>query len=59
MSCSSDSCNGRGICFTIGNLYQFYNYENNDNTYTPWERDAMTGCVCDNGFTGASCEIRK
>ena len=55
------NCNGHGQCQSIGNTYDMYklNYDEYSPTYSPWESEQITMCICDPGFTGAACEFSK
>lgn len=60
VTCGQDKCSGHGTCTTIGNIYDIATrIHRTTDTYTPWEADRVTSCVCDMGYTGASCEMSK
>lgn len=46
---ASCECNGHGTCQTIENLYQSYTPVLNTRTYTLWDRNHTSSCVCDYG----------
>ena len=64
------ACNGNGIVMTMSGLYTVYstemyyntlqivNADNVNDTFSSWEADRLTSCVCDRGFTGPHCEMR-
>jgi hypothetical protein len=64
-----NACSGHGECLTIGN---FAEYDGPDvlesgsamaagdgagPTYSNWDKDASSGCKCDNGFFGPDCSL--
>lgn len=57
MSCDS-SCSGHGTCLTIENIYDFYTV-GDDGNYDKWDAKQVTGCICEMGYTGANCDMRK
>merc|ERR1712146_720190 len=50
-----DDCNGRGSCFPERILAIKANREYS----TPWDANKHTGCFCDAGYRGASCELQE
>ena len=54
-----DSCNGHGSCQTLEQLFYSYTKDKTDNTYSTWDANHTTMCVCDVGYTGSSCDISK
>ena len=62
-SCQRQSCNcnNRGTCINIGIMYKtyspMYNATSYNSTYSNWDADHTTSCICDWGYTGASCEF--
>lgn len=52
-SCPND-CSGHGTCETISELA----YDNFENVYALWDKDATMGCACDAGYTAADCSQR-
>jgi len=60
VTCGADKCSGHGTCTTIGNIYDISTrIHRTTDTYTPWEADRATACICDQGYTGGSCEMSK
>jgi hypothetical protein len=60
MGCNND-CNGHGSCITMSeaatskdDVNLFYS-----TTYTLWDAEKIMGCICDTGFTGYDCSLRK
>lgn len=56
---SCGGCSGRGECMTIGQIYEYRQLNSgltSLTTYTPWEKNHTTACVCDFGYSGPSCE---
>jgi len=52
--CPND-CNGRGICYTAKQLAL-----NAGSQYdTAWDNMKEVGCVCDLGYRGPDCTLRK
>ena len=59
-------CNGHGYCKTIESLAYDLGPDTdagiagdgNGPVYTNWDKDTMLGCVCDPGWTGASCTFK-
>ena len=50
-TCGASKCNGAGDCVTIGDLYKQYTATiNSVKTYTNWEFNHTTSCVCKNGI---------
>lgn len=57
--CDND-CNGNGQCMTIAEELAHQNKKAGTwVTYTLWDADMQTRCVCDPGYEGASCEYRS
>lgn len=57
--CDND-CNGNGQCMTIAEELAHQNKKDSTSvTYTLWDADMQTRCVCDPGYEGASCEYRS
>ena len=52
-SCPND-CSGHGTCETISELA----FDNFENVYALWDKDATMGCACDAGYTAADCSQR-
>ncbi|KAG6602958.1 Endosialidase chaperone [Phytophthora cinnamomi] len=55
--CPSD-CSGRGLCYSAATLASQYgpsSLAGAGPTYTNWEKDSMTNCMCDMGYTGPDC----
>ena len=50
-------CGDHGSCVTISQLYDSYALNAVANTYTSWDSDHTTMCVCDVGYTGPSCSM--
>lgn len=55
-SCENN-CNGHGTCLTINHIYDFYTVAASG-SYSTWDANHVTMCVCEEGYTGASCEMR-
>ncbi|CAM9333547.1 unnamed protein product, partial [Phaeothamnion confervicola] len=54
-------CSGNGVCTTLAQAAEFYGYTASglgNYSYTNWDANIITMCVCDWGFTGASCALR-
>lgn len=52
-----NECSGHGVCNTMRQMIP-----GNDPTatdYMLWDVDKVRGCVCDNGYFGADCSLRK
>ena len=47
-----------GICLTIQEIYSLAGQEYYD-FYSLWDASATTACVCDLGYTGATCSMRE
>ena len=56
-SCHED-CGEHGKCMTISSIYDFFT-PGASGTYSSWEGDHVTMCVCDPGHTGVACEMSK
>jgi len=52
--CPND-CSGRGICYTAKQLAA----ESGATYSTPWDSMKHVGCVCDLGYRGPDCSLRK
>lgn len=55
--CEND-CNGHGTCVSMktnaeNDPYVLYTYNTN------WDAEKIFGCVCDEGFEGYDCSLRK
>lgn len=50
-------CSGNGQCMTLRQIAQYTDYitYTNITTYTDWDADRISGCVCDPGYEGVSC----
>lgn len=48
-------CSGHGICATAKSIAR----ADNKNTYELWDKDLSTACICDNGYEGIDCSLRK
>ena len=58
MNCPLE-CSGHGQCYTLGTMYEIYNYTRPQlDTYLTWDTDKTMGCACDYGYTGGACELR-
>ncbi|CAM9847791.1 unnamed protein product, partial [Chrysoparadoxa australica] len=66
MKCPNN-CNGAGVCMTMADLARFYgpDYLQPGNggdgvgpTYSNWDADHATMCVCDWGYFGPDCSKR-
>jgi len=53
-------CGGHGMCVTIEDYAQRYNKTDTEAAYkyTQWDRDMVTMCECDEGYTGYHCGVR-
>lgn len=61
MCAGNPTCNGRGLCQTIGTIYEGYNninFYSSSVQYTNWDYNMTSTCVCDPGYTGGQCEYR-
>jgi hypothetical protein len=48
-------CNGHGICESARELAS----HDSNNVYELWDSDVTMGCLCDSGYHGPGCELRK
>jgi len=62
-TCPND-CNENGMCLTLLRLGQLYGVDYDHPStggdgvgpmYDNWDRDAVTSCFCDPGFSGPDC----
>jgi hypothetical protein len=62
-TCPND-CNANGMCLTLSRLGQLYGIDHQhpstggDGTgpsYANWDKDSVTSCFCDPGFSGPDC----
>lgn len=60
------TCSGHGHCETIGSIGKLLGpdssvpyYDGNGVAYTGWEKDMLSGCVCDPGWSGGDCSQRS
>ena len=65
MSCPND-CFGRGVCLSMREAALRTNVNNGSSvvltrsvTYSQWDADKIHGCVCDAGFYGYDCSLKK
>jgi len=60
MGCNAD-CNGHGSCVTMKEAAVARDYKNlfYSTSYTLWDAEKIMGCVCDDGYTGYDCSLRK
>ena len=58
----SCNCNGNGLCMTTNRLYDAYTIVKPSNnaldTYSSWDAEHTSMCVCDYGYMGSNCEMR-
>lgn len=59
VTCGASNCNGHGTCETIDNLYLEYISTSSSDIYSLWDSGHTTTCICDIGYTGTSCNMRK
>lgn len=61
-------CNGHGTCLSMENLAkeatsngvpQSYTYGATPNKPSTWDFNKIQGCLCDSGYTGHDCSLRK
>ena len=55
-------CSGHGRCRTMGEaaaMFDGYSLVNPPISYTSWESDRIQGCLCDPGWDGFDCSLRK
>ena len=62
-SCKDSSgsiCSGHGTCMTIDDIYKYYTAKSTSSPskYLSWEAGHTSTCVCQDGYTGAACQIR-
>lgn len=48
-------CSGHGVCATASSIA----HHDNKNTYNLWDKDLSTACICDKGYEGIDCSLRK
>ncbi|KAE9052239.1 hypothetical protein PR001_g693 [Phytophthora rubi] len=61
LRCPSD-CSGHGLCYSSATLASQYgpsSLAGSGPTYTNWEKDSMTSCMCDMGYNGPDCSQCK
>ncbi|KAJ1414784.1 hypothetical protein B484DRAFT_335146, partial [Ochromonadaceae sp. CCMP2298] len=62
IACERTSCNchNHGVCQSTQNLYNLFEPATSANitAYSRWDGNRTTACVCDMGYTGASCDMR-
>ena len=60
LGCNSD-CNGHGSCISLSEAAttQDDHYLLHATTYTLWDAHKIMGCVCDHGYVGYDCSLRK
>ena len=53
-------CGGHGTCMTIDDIYKYYTVKDSSSpsTYSSWDADHTTACVCDEGYTGPACQVK-
>jgi hypothetical protein len=64
--CPSD-CSGHGLCYSSATLALQYGPDSLPGiggdgvgpVYSNWEKDSMSNCMCDMGFTGPDCSQRE
>ncbi|RLN63540.1 hypothetical protein BBJ29_009826, partial [Phytophthora kernoviae] len=62
LRCPSD-CSGHGLCYSSATLALQYGPDSSPGVggdgvgpvYTNWEKDSMSSCLCDMGYTGPDC----
>lgn len=60
VTCDEQQCSGHGTCMTTSMLFDVKNsIHRTTDTFTPWEADRTTACMCDFGYTGAACEMSE
>mmetsp|Transcript_26196 Transcript_26196/g.78912 ORF Transcript_26196/g.78912 Transcript_26196/m.78912 type:complete len:129 (-) Transcript_26196:31-417(-) len=66
-ACPND-CNANGMCLTLARLGQLYGIDyyhpgtGGDGVgpvYENWDKDSVTSCFCDAGFSGPDCSRRE
>ena len=62
-ACPND-CNANGMCMTLSRLGKLYGVDYDHPsvggdgigpTYENWDKDSVTSCFCDPGFSGPDC----
>ena len=54
--CGYENCNDHGVCMPISSIYTLFTIGAN-NTYSAWDGDQASMCVCFPGYTGPACEM--
>eukprot|EP01039_Chlorochromonas_danica_P006643 gene6643-7343_t len=52
---TSQPCNGHGQCLTLEKLAEYDHHSK----YKLWSKSSLRGCLCDAGFYGGDCSMRK